>query len=83
MSASMFNLLNLSTGEYVTMYELQVATYGFKYSIYNESTNQPNRWYVSPPSHKQLMDLSRYFTIPVSAFECITTHQGYTYDAQD
>ena len=87
MSASVFHVLNLSTGELITIYEYCRATIRSQSRISSTSEylyrpNIAHSWYVAPPSHEDLVNVSRYLNVPYKALQCISAHSGYTYDAE-
>jgi hypothetical protein len=89
MSSAIFKVLNLSTGEYITVKEYNRAlirdyiTIHESVQIYHtDFSNSSKSWYVSPPSNTDLIKIATYLNIPFRALDTITVHAGYAYDAE-
>ena len=84
---SIFGVLNLSTGSYITIDEYAMSVR----KALRVFSCDPNRhigltetknWYISPPSQSNLVDIASYFGIPVAALDIITISSGYSYDSE-
>lgn len=93
MSGAIFKILNLSTGEFITNYQYNMALVNFKptssetetyftrmVDITNSSIDK--RWHVSPPSATDIERIALYLNLPKNALEMYTVCEGYVYDAE-
>ena len=98
MSSAMFQILNMSTGEHITVDEYNRATINFteydhdlgdceytRISVTGRPTlsgDAIKSWYVSPPSDIDISRIALYLNVPINALDVVMTCNGYVYDAE-
>jgi hypothetical protein len=78
-----YRLLNLSTGEYITIADYIKAMSPNCTGFSDRQKYNPQVWYSSPPSTSDLVLISKVIMTPVSALEISKLSSGYTFDPEN